>query len=199
MISKSEVMFEDLKLNGSGYGSYRLSGRIGNKSPHHKLSQVTLTITMSDCTPLRTSDNAVGLEEVLKRSDSAGDKGIAIEVARAINDSASDGRKTQATPTLFMKALLDADAAGRRVEAWRAAAGLYDSRGDVRPIRKENYSTYKLVAPTCVIIGQTSEDIYVDIPPMQARDLDRSVYLRSTPRPNNTLAWDYGLSETTAQ
>ena len=48
----------------------------------------------------------------------------------------------------------------------------------------------------CVRIGEESESIYVNVPPAQARDFDRSVYfLSGTIRPKGVLRWHYSIEE----
>ena len=51
----------------------------------------------------------------------------------------------------------------------------------------------------CIVIYEDSENIYINIPPKQARDFKESVYLYSDISLKVEMAWDYKIQHTKAE
>lgn len=53
------------------------------------------------------------------------------------------------------------------------------------------------LSQSCLSIGESSESVYIDIPPGQARDFEDSMYFSGGAlKPKGRLAWDYLVSQT---
>lgn len=54
--------------------------------------------------------------------------------------------------------------------------------------------------PTCVVIGNAQETVFKDIPPLQARDFDESLYFHGDRvAPKGVLQWTYDITQTRAK
>ena len=51
----------------------------------------------------------------------------------------------------------------------------------------------------CIVIHEDSENIYINIPPKQARDFKENVYLNSDLNLKGEMAWDYEIVYTKAE
>ena len=61
-----------------------------------------------------------------------------------------------------------------------------------RDCEKENKSN-------CIIVAEENENLYVSIPPKQARDFSESVYLYSDLNIKGELVWDYKVEYAKAE
>ena len=50
----------------------------------------------------------------------------------------------------------------------------------------------------CVIVGERAKDIYVEVPPQQARDISEQ-FVYGAVRPQGELSWDYRVTHTEAR
>ena len=52
---------------------------------------------------------------------------------------------------------------------------------------------------TCDTVGETTTTIFVDVPPGQVRDIERTVYFRPAPTIRGVFNWYYSLQSVTAE
>lgn len=51
-------------------------------------------------------------------------------------------------------------------------------------------------SPNCITIGERNEDLFLSVPPGQARDFEESVYFSGGPlNPKGHLEWNYSVSQ----
>jgi hypothetical protein len=62
-----------------------------------------------------------------------------------------------------------------------------------------NSATGKLEPAACVAIGESTEDVYLNIPPSQARDFVQPIYFTGAFAPKGQLVWGYSVSDTTSR
>jgi hypothetical protein len=53
--------------------------------------------------------------------------------------------------------------------------------------------------PSCLVIGESKESLFLNIPPGQARDFEHYVFFDTPVKPQGQLSWDYRIESISAR